>query len=62
MDEAIELEIIQLLLERLRAGRKLYGPWLRDRYKQPIKETLEEIIDALHYCAAKLITLEDEQE
>lgn len=54
-DGGIENEIIGLLAERVRAGRRVYGLWQADDPRSYNREALEEIIDALAYCAAELL-------
>lgn len=50
-----ERRIIEVLLDRIDQGRKVYGPWRIDDGRNYSKETFEEVIDALHYCAAALL-------
>ncbi|MCU0664664.1 MAG: hypothetical protein MUC50_20365 [Myxococcota bacterium] len=56
-----ELQIARSALTRLDKGRKIYGPWnlLGDPRDYP-EEALEEVVDALHYCAAELVRLRRE--
>ncbi|GAC1587135.1 MAG: hypothetical protein NVS3B20_15810 [Polyangiales bacterium] len=55
-----EQRILSLLGERMREGRRSYGPWnLHDGRRYP-REALSEVLDALHYCAAELLRLDDE--
>lgn len=55
--EADEQQIAEAALVRLNQGRMVYGPWqVKDSRDYP-EEALEEIIDALHYCAAELVRL-----
>jgi hypothetical protein len=50
-----ERAIIEILIERIELGRKLYGPWhVTDGRRYPA-EALDEVMDALHYCAAGLL-------
>ncbi len=53
-----EREIIEALIKRMEQGRKTYGPWNvnNDKRNNP-QEALEEVLDALHYCAAELVRL-----
>ena len=53
-----ERHIAQTLLQRLEEGRRLYGPWKVDDGRENPREALEEVLDALHYCAAELVRLE----
>jgi hypothetical protein len=54
---ADERKIIGELINRMDAGRRVYGPWrLADGRDLPA-EALEEVLDALHYCAAALVRL-----
>lgn len=55
--EADEREIVETLLNRMEAGRKTYGPWMVNDGRDFAAEALEEVIDALHYCAAHLVQL-----
>jgi hypothetical protein len=56
--ESDEEQITNLLSERLKQGRRVYGPWrVNDGRKYP-REALAEVLDALHYCAAELLRLE----
>ena len=52
-----EKAIVEVLLDRLEKGRKTYGPWKVDDGRDLKKEAFEEVIDALHYCAARLVQL-----
>jgi hypothetical protein len=52
---ADERAIMDALLERLEKGREVYGPWRVDDDRDYRVETWEEIIDALHYCAALIV-------
>jgi hypothetical protein len=56
-----ERAILDRLLTRLEAGRTVYGPWNVDDGRDYRKESLEEIVDALHYCAAQLVRHRREQ-
>jgi hypothetical protein len=54
---ADERAILEALLDRMEAGRLQYGPWkVSDGRKYPA-EAFQEILDALHYCAAELVRL-----
>jgi len=53
--EADERAIVDVLLDRIEQGRKVYGPWRVNDGRDYNAEALEEIIDALHYCAAALL-------
>lgn len=56
--EADEKEIVKLVLGRMAQGQKNYGPWRIESDKRNYtQETLAEIIDAMHYCAAELIRM-----
>ena len=52
-----EKAIVEILLDRLEKGRKTYGPWRVNDGRDLNKEAFEEVIDALHYCAARLVQL-----
>jgi hypothetical protein len=53
-----ETAILDLLSQRLKQGRRTYGPWrVTDGRRYP-REALAEVLDALHYCAAELLRLE----
>ena len=52
-----ERAILEVLLERMGKGREQYGVWNVDDRRDYPAETLEEVIDALHYCAAALVRL-----
>ena len=52
-DRAME----QALLDRIEEGRQRYGIWNVDDGREYPAETLDEVIDALHYCAAGLVRL-----
>lgn len=56
-----EQEILDLLKDRMRAGRELYGPWKVTDGRNYPKEALEEVLDAMHYCAARLLQLSREE-
>jgi hypothetical protein len=53
-----EAAILDLLAERLRAGRGTYGPWRVTDGRHYPREALAEVLDALHYCAAELLRLD----
>ena len=52
---ADEQRILIKTLERLEQGKKEYGEWKIPDGRDYDNEVLEEVIDALQYCAAKLI-------
>ena len=52
-----ERAILEVLLERMGKGRQQYGAWNVDDGRDYPVETLDEVIDALHYCAAALVRL-----
>ncbi len=52
-----ERAILETLLDRLAEGRQRYGVWNVDDGREYPAETLDEVIDALHYCAAGLVRL-----
>ncbi len=52
-----ERAILEVLLERMGSGRQQYGVWNVDDGRDYPAETLDEVIDALHYCAAALVRL-----
>ena len=53
--QADERAIVERLLDRLEQGRETYGPWRVNDGRDYRAEALDEIIDALHYCAAALV-------
>ena len=53
--QADEQAIVEKLLDRLEQGREVYGPWKVDDGRDYQAEALDEVIDALHYCAAALV-------
>lgn len=55
-----ERAIIEIILTRIENGRKVYGPWKIKDGRNYKREALEEIIDALHYCAAGLMEPHDD--
>ena len=55
--EADETAIVEILLDRLHEGRDIYGRWQVSDGRDYLGETLEEVLDALHYCAAELLRL-----
>jgi hypothetical protein len=52
-----ERAILETLLDRIEQGRQRYGIWNVDDGREYPAETLDEVIDALHYCAAGLVRL-----
>lgn len=56
--EGDELAMVDRLLARLEQGRKDYGVWDVNDDRNNSTEALEEICDALHYCAAELVKLD----
>jgi hypothetical protein len=50
-----EKAIIEVLLDRIEQGRKEYGPWKVNDGRDYRGEAFDEVIDALHYCAAALV-------
>lgn len=53
--------IVNILIARLVAGRKKYGEWKPKECKKEFRqEALEEIIDALNYCAMALVRGDNE--
>ena len=52
-----ERAIVETLLDRIEEGRQRYGIWNVDDGREYPTETLDEVIDALHYCAAGLVRL-----
>ena len=50
-----EQAIIEKLLDRLEKGQESYGPWKVADGRDYPNEALDEVIDALHYCAAALV-------
>lgn len=55
--EGDERAIVETLLERLSMGRERYGPWRVSDGRDYRTDTFEEVLDALHYCAAELVRL-----
>lgn len=55
----VERQIAELVIERLLQGGEDYGPWKLDDPRDNLDEALEEVIDAMHYCAAELVRLRD---
>jgi len=53
--QADERAIVEKLLDRIEQGREVYGPWKVDDGRDYQAEALDEVIDALHYCAASLV-------
>ena len=52
-----ERAIIEKLLERLEQGQTIYGPWKVTDGRDYHNEALDEVLDALHYCAAALLRM-----
>ena len=52
-----ERAILERLLERIEQGRTSYGPWKVTDGRDYPKEALDEVLDALHYCAAALLRM-----
>jgi hypothetical protein len=52
-----EKQIINYVIARLDIGQQEYGDWPDDDTRDEIRETLEEVIDGLVYCAARLVKL-----
>lgn len=50
-----EQELCEELLARLERGRSEYGPWHVEDGRDYPNETLEEVLDGLHYVAAELV-------
>jgi len=50
-----EKAIVEVLLDRIEQGRKEYGPWKVNDGRDYQAEAFDEVIDALHYCAAALV-------
>ncbi len=55
----VEREIAELVIGRLLQGEEDYGPWKLDDPRDNLDEALEEVVDALHYCAAELLRMRD---
>ena len=52
-----ERAILETLLRRMEVGRTQYGPWnVADSRDYPA-EAMQEVLDALHYCAAALVRI-----
>lgn len=49
--------MVEMLVERLDSGRKLYGPWEVDDQRDNLAEALEEALDLSNYLAAELVRL-----
>jgi hypothetical protein len=55
-DEAL---ILLEIAKRLQEGQQVYGSWsVHDERDYP-REALEEVVDALNYCAAELVRLSE---
>lgn len=52
-----EIEIAKLVLSRLKAGRKNYGPWKVDDGRDYPLEMLSELLDGMMYDAAEIVRL-----
>ena len=52
-----ERAIVEALLDRIEQGREVYGPWKVDDGRDYPAEAFDEVIDALHYCAAALVRM-----
>lgn len=50
-----ERRIVEMIIERILAGQKAYGPWNADDPRDMAHEALEECLDAAVYSAAGLI-------
>ena len=50
-----ERAIVEALLDRIEQGRQEYGPWKVNDGRDYPQEAFDEVIDALHYCAAALL-------
>jgi len=55
--EADERAIANLIVDRIDAGRKDYGPWRTSDGRDYPGEALLEVVDALNYCAAELVRM-----
>ena len=57
-----ELEMIEVLVDRLAMGQDMFGEWTpSDDDRDNAEEAYEEIIDALHYVSAELVRLRHER-
>lgn len=52
-----ERAILETLLDRIEEGRQQYGVWNVEDGRDYPSETLDEVIDALHYRAAGLVRM-----
>ena len=50
-----ERRIVEMIIDRILAGQKAYGPWNADDTRDMAHEALEECLDAAVYSAAGLI-------
>jgi hypothetical protein len=56
----VEQDLIEIILTRIENGRRVYGPWKIKDGRSYNEEALQEIIDALHYCAVGLLEIRDD--
>jgi hypothetical protein len=54
---ADERAIVATIVHRVGEGRRTYGEWRVDDGRKYPREALEEVMDALNYCAAELVRL-----
>jgi hypothetical protein len=50
-------QMIELLVERLEGGQRLYGEWKEDDARDYLQEALEEALDGQAYIAALLLKI-----
>lgn len=53
-----ERAIVETIVERLEAGRHVYGLWNVADGRNNSREALAEVLDALNYCAAELVRID----
>ena len=51
-----ECRVLERMAERLRKGKKTYGPWACDKDKDYKKEVFNEVLDASLYALMALMT------
>ncbi len=57
-----EKAILDMSFQRILLGQHSYGPWYVHDGRDYPQEALEEVIDALHYCAAGLVKIKQQKE
>lgn len=54
--EGDELKVISILVDKMLLGSNKYGSWDSENDKRDYqKEAMEEVMDALNYCAMKMV-------